>query len=90
MLTSGRMGAVLWVTSALSLFLIARIVPAGRTRSYLGELLVAIAAAIILGLLATALDFGGWRDADWRAVAFVMLGTAAATGTFRAFRLARD
>jgi len=84
------MGAVLWITSALSLFLIARIVPAGRTRSYLSELLAAIAAAIVFGLLATALDFGGFRDLDWRAIAFVMLGAAAATGALRAFRLARD
>ena len=84
------MGAALWVTSALSLFLIARIIPSGRTRSYLSELLVAVAAAVILGLIATALDFGGWRDPDWRAMAFVALGTAAATGALRAFRLARD
>ena len=84
------MGAALWITSALSLFVIARIVPAGRTRSYLGELGAAIAAAIVFGALATALDFGGWRDPDWRAIAFVIFGTAAATGAQRALRLARD
>jgi hypothetical protein len=84
------MGAALWATSALSVFLIARIVPAGRDRGYLTELLVALATALIFGLAATALDFGGWRDPDWRAIAFVICGTAAATGAQRALRLARE
>ena len=84
------MGAALWATAALSVFLVARIVPPGRSKNYLMELLVAIAAAAAFGLAATALDFGGWRDADWRAVVFVVLGTAAATGAQRALHLARD
>jgi len=84
------MGAALWVTSALSVFLVARIVPPGRNKNYLIELLVVVAAAGVFGLTATALDFGGWRDTDWRAVVFVLLGTAAATGAQRALHLARD
>ncbi|HUJ14924.1 MAG TPA: hypothetical protein VL284_14150 [Thermoanaerobaculia bacterium] len=84
------MGAALWITSALSVFAFARIVPPGRTRNYLIELIVAVFAALALGVIATALDFGGWRDPDWRAAAFVLLGTAAATGAARAVRLARD
>ena len=84
------MGAALWATAALSVFLIARIVPPGRSKNYLMELVVAIAAAALCGLAATALDFGGWRDTDWRAVAFVLFGTAAATGAQRALHLARD
>ena len=84
------MGAALWATAALSVFLVARIVPFGRSNNYLMELLVAIAAAALFGLAATALDFGGWRDTDWRAVVFVLLGTAAATGAQRALHLARD
>ena len=84
------MGAALWVASALSIFLIARIVPPGRPRNYLTELIVAIGAALVLGVIATALDFGGWRDTDWRAILFVLLGTAAVTGGQRALRLARN
>jgi hypothetical protein len=80
----------LWITSALSVFLVARIIPPGRRKNYLTELLVAIAAGALLGFAATALDFGGWRDTDWRAVVFVLLGTAAATGAQRALHLARD
>ncbi len=83
------MGAALWATSALSVFLVARIVPAGRAPNYLTEFGIALAAALAFGVLATALDFGGWRDTDWRALVFVLLGTAAATGAQRALRLAR-
>ena len=84
------MGAALWITSALSVFLVARIVPPGRNKNYLMELIVAIAAGAAFGLAATALDFGGWRDTDWRAIVFVLFGTAAATGAQRALHLARD
>ena len=83
------MGAALWVASALSVFLVARIVPPGRASNYLTELGIAVAAAVAFGVLATALDFGGWRDTDWRAVVFVLFGTAAATGAQRALHLAR-
>jgi hypothetical protein len=51
---------------------------------------VALAAGMLLGAAATALDFGGWRDTDWRAAVFVLLGTAAATGAQRALHLARN
>ena len=84
------MGAALWTTAALSVFAVARIIPPGRNKNYLMELLVAIAAAAAFGFAATALDFGGWRDTDWRAVVFVLLGTAAATGAQRALHLARS
>lgn len=84
------MGAVLWITSALSVFLIARIVPPGRDRHYLNELIVALGTSLLLGLIATALDFGGWRDPDWRAIAFVMFGSAFATGALRTLRLVRN
>ena len=84
------MGALLWVTSALVIFGIARIVPPGRSSNYLNELIIAVAAALAFGIAATALDFGGWRDTDWRAVVFVLLGTAMATGALRALHLARE
>ena len=80
----------MWALSALSVFLVARIVPPGRSKNYLIELLVVIVAGAAFGFAATALDFGGWRDTDWRAVVFVLLGTAAATGAQRAVHLARD
>jgi hypothetical protein len=84
------MGAALWLASALSIFFAARIVPSGRSHNYFTELIVAVAAALACGILATAVDFGGWRDPDWRAVVFVLLGASAATGAHRALRLARE
>jgi hypothetical protein len=89
MLTSIRMGAAFWLASALSVFLIARIVPAGRNQNYLLELAVCLAAATACGLAATALDFGGWRESDWRAILFVFLGTASVIGAQRVVQLAR-
>jgi hypothetical protein len=83
------MGAALWVASALAIFLVARIIPAGRPHNYLIEFGIAVGAAVICGGLATLLDFGGWREADWRAITFVLLGAAVAVGGARAIDLAR-
>jgi hypothetical protein len=77
------MGLAVWFTSGLAAFLLARIIPFARGRGRLGELLVALAAAAVFGLIATALDFAGWREPDWRAGLFAFLGAFAATGVFR-------
>jgi hypothetical protein len=45
--------------------------------------LVSILAGLMLGVAATALDFGGWNEPDWRAGLFVFLGAMAAAGAFR-------
>ena len=47
------------------------------------ELAAAIVTALLLGILATALDFGGWNEADWRAGAFCAFGAFAAAGAVR-------
>lgn len=39
--------------------------------------------AIAMGLLATYLDFGGWKEPDWRAGLFCFLGAFAAIGFYR-------
>ena len=54
------------------------------------ELLAAIVTALLLGTLATALDFGGWNEPDWRAAAFCALGTFAAIGVVRLIRSGRS
>jgi hypothetical protein len=77
------MGAALWVVSALSAFLIARIVPAGRRQDYLRELMVAVVAALLFGVAATVLDFGGWREPEWRASLFALFGALAAVAAYR-------
>lgn len=82
------MGIALWIICGLVSFSIARFVPARRRSAWLGELVTAITVASMLGVLATALDFGGWRELDWRAGLFAFLGSAAAVGFFR--NVARD
>src|SRR5205085_2010162 len=90
MLTSRRMGAALWVASALFVFFVARIVPPGRRQGYLLELVIALTAALLCGVIATALDFGGWREPDWRAAIFALLGALAAVGIYRSALLVRS
>jgi hypothetical protein len=77
------MGIALWVAGSVVAFLVARMAPWRRRQTWAGELWVSIAAGILLGAAATALDFGGWNEPDWRAGLFVFLGALAATGTFR-------
>ena len=71
-------GAVAWA--------LARTVPPGRIHWAL-ELALALVTALLLGLVATALDFGGWAVADWRAGLFAFLGAAAALGCLRSVTL---
>jgi MFS family permease len=82
------MGIGLWMVCAAAVFLVIRRVPFGRRASWLGELFTAIVSALVLGALATALDFGGWNEPDWRAGLFVLFGCAAIAGAFRLVRLA--
>jgi len=77
------MGIVLWLISGAIAFTVARIVPFARRASWFGEGFVTLSAAILLGVAATALDFGGWREPDWRAGLFAFLGALAAASLFR-------
>jgi uncharacterized membrane protein YeaQ/YmgE (transglycosylase-associated protein family) len=76
-------GIALWIGSGVLAFALARIIPAGRTRGWIGELVAALLVAFALGVLATALDFGGWKEPDWRAGLFAFLGAFAASGLVR-------
>lgn len=83
-----RVGIVLWLASGVAAFFVARIVPPGRTRGWIGELITAAVAALLLGLMATALDFGGWREPEPRAALLIVFGSFAAVGLLRLARLA--
>jgi hypothetical protein len=77
-------GVALWGIAGLAAWALARIIPPrGRSRA-LAELLFAVGAALLLGVVATALDFGGWNEPDWRAGLFTALGALAAIGAVRA------
>jgi hypothetical protein len=79
------MGLASWLAAAFVAFALARIVPLGRSRRWLAELLAAIVTALILGGAATALDFGGWNELSWRATLLAFFGAFAALGIVRAF-----
>lgn len=77
------MGIALWVVSSAAAFFLARMLPWRRRSAWAGELSVSVVVGLALGVLATALDFGGWNEPDWRAGLFVCLGALAAAGAFR-------
>lgn len=78
------MGVTLWVAAAVAAFAIARIVPHRRSR-WFAELAAALVFGLALGATATALDFGGWNEPEWRAGVFVLVGSFAGVGLVRLF-----
>ena len=67
----------------------ARLFRPGRRGKWWPEALLAPVLAVAAGLAATALDFGGWSEPDWRAGLFAFLAALAGIGLFRAVRLSR-
>jgi hypothetical protein len=81
------MGIGLWLACAVTVFFLARYVPFARRATWAGELVAALLGALALGMVATALDFGGWDEPDWRAALFVLFGSAAVVGSIRLVRM---
>jgi hypothetical protein len=84
------LGIALWVVCALVAFLTARLVPFARDAKWTAELITAIAASCVFGAVATALDFGGWNEPDWRAGLFAFAGACASAGAVRLVKLRRQ
>jgi len=82
------MGIALWMLCAAAVFFAIRYVRFGRPAGWIAELFAVVTGALFLGAIATALDFGGWNEPDWRAGLFVFFGSAAAAGAIRFVRLA--
>ena len=80
------MGAALWLLASFLAFAVARIIPSGRPPRFLPELLLASGAGVVTGVTATALDFGGWSELDWRAAMFVLFGVLATVAVARLLR----
>jgi 4-hydroxybenzoate polyprenyltransferase len=87
MLTSKSMGIALWMACAAAVFFAIRYIRFGRPVGWIGELLAIVIGALLLGGVATALDFGGWNEIDWRAGLFVLFGSFAISGASRLGRL---
>ena len=81
------MGVALWLLCGSAVFAVSRAISMARPQRYTGELLVALVASLSAGLLATALDFGGWAEVDWRAGTFVICCAFASLGCARALHL---
>ena len=79
------MGVNVWMLAGGAAWFLARFIPAGETRP--AEAVAAFVVANLAGLGATALDFGGWKEPDWRAGVFVFLCVAAALAMVRLVRL---
>jgi hypothetical protein len=75
-------GIAFWIVCGIVALGIARIVPI-RRGTVSGELVTAAITALLAGLVATALDFGGWKEPDWRAGAFVFLVALSALAILR-------
>ena len=83
------MGIALWSGCALVVFFVVRRVHYTRPAGWIGELFTALIGALAMGLLATALDFGGWKEPDLRAALFVTFGCAAIIGAIRLIMILR-
>ena len=77
------MGLMSWILAGAVAFALARMIPLFRSERVAGELSVAVILGLLAGVTATALDFGGWREPDLRAVLFSFLCSFAACGVVR-------
>ena len=83
------MGIALWMLCGVVVFVATRTIAVARPSRFIGELFVALFVAFLAGLGATAFDFGGWNEVDWRAGAFVICCGFAAIGAMRLIGLFR-
>lgn len=81
------MGVALWLLCGVAVFALSRAIALGRPPGFFVELVLALAASFCAGLAASALDFGGWSELDWRAGAFVVFVCLATIGVARSVRL---
>ena len=79
-------GLLTWIASGLVAALAARFLLRPTRRSFAIELVVALVAAVVSGLAATALDFGGWSIVEPRAIAFALAVAAGSIALLRLFR----
>lgn len=77
------MGILSWLLAGAIAFAAARFIPLARRPAWRLELGVALAAALLAGFIATALDFGGLDEPDPRAIAFAALVAFALVGIAR-------
>ena len=77
----------MWLLSGIAATAVSRAISAARVPQFGAELLVALSVSFLAGLAATALDFGGWAELDWRAGVFVFCCSLTAIAAHRVVRL---
>ena len=77
------MGIGLWLVSGALAFGAAMWMKTGAVFSWPVELTIASGAALLSGFAATAFDFGGWNELEWRAGLFCFFCSAAALAIAR-------
>jgi hypothetical protein len=82
-------GSVLWMASGGAAFVVANFVPYGREHRRWIELFTALITSLLFGAIATALNFGGWRELDPRAAAFVFFSSLTVIALIRITRTLR-
>ncbi len=82
------MGIVIWLLAGAAAFGAAALLKSGGALRWPIELTIALVAAVVFGLVATAFDFGGWNEPDWRAGLFCLFGAAVVLAMARLARLA--
>jgi hypothetical protein len=75
-------GIILWFLCGLASVLLARAIPKHRG-SWLREGTAGFLGCVVLGFVATRLDFGGYGELDWRAGLFIFAGSLALIGMTR-------
>ncbi|HEY5611692.1 MAG TPA: hypothetical protein VIL97_10815 [Thermoanaerobaculia bacterium] len=77
------MGPVTWLAAGIAAFLLGRRIERARPDASRSELIVALIASLLAGIAATALDFGGWNEVEWRVALFAALIASAAIAISR-------
>lgn len=83
------MGIAIWSAASIAALVLARLIRGGRPSTLMIEFAIAMVTAAALGLTATTLDFGGWKEPDWRAGLLVFFGSLATIALGRVIRLLR-
>lgn len=80
-------GLMSWFAAGATALILGRLLHTARRPGPGLDAVLALAGAVAAGLAATALDFGGWKEADPRAFLFALFSSLALLGIVRALKL---